>query len=97
MLVSCRDQGTQDLYDRRDTRHARKVCPASLWRVARRKLDQLNAAVSLESLGIPPGNRFESLKGERKGQYSIRINQQYRVCFAWTPQGPTDVEVVDYH
>jgi proteic killer suppression protein len=65
--------------------------------VARRKLDQLNAAVSLRSLGIPPGNRLEALKEDRRGQHSIRINQQFRVCFVWTDQGPERVEIADYH
>jgi proteic killer suppression protein len=65
--------------------------------VARRKLDQLNAAVSLGSLSIPPGNRLEALKEDRQGQHSIRINQQFRVCFIWTDQGPERVEVTDYH
>jgi proteic killer suppression protein len=65
--------------------------------VARRKLDQLNAAVSLGSLSIPPGNQLEALKEDRQGQHSIRINQQFRVCFIWTDQGPERVEVTDYH
>jgi proteic killer suppression protein len=65
--------------------------------VARRKLDQLNAAVSLRSLGIPPGNRLEALKEDRRGQHSVRINQQFRVCFVWTDQGPERVEIADYH
>ncbi len=68
-----------------------------MWPVARRKLDQLNAAVSLSSLAIPPGNRLETLKGDRRGQHSIRINQQFRVCFVWTDQGPGRVEITDYH
>lgn len=65
--------------------------------MARRKLDQLNAAVSLRSLGIPPGNRLEALKEDRRGQHSVRINQQFRVCFVWTDQGPERVEIADYH
>jgi proteic killer suppression protein len=66
-------------------------------KVARRKLRQLHIAGSLEDLRIPPGNRLESLRGDRKGQMSIRINDQYRICFRWTPTGPADVEIVDYH
>ncbi len=62
-----------------------------------RKLAQLDAAETLDFLRSPPGNRLEALKADRKGQFSIRINDQYRVCFRWTAQGPTDVEVVDYH
>lgn len=70
---------------------------AELVRVARRKLGYLNAAVSLQDLRVPPGNRLEPLKADRQGQHSIRINDQYRVCFIWTPEGPADVEIVDYH
>ncbi len=65
--------------------------------VAIRKLAQLDAANTLEFLRSPPGNRLEALTGDRKGQYSIRINDQFRLCFRWTPEGPTDIEIVDYH
>ena len=65
--------------------------------VARRKLDQLHAAYELRDLASPPGNRLEALTHNRSGQHSIRVNDQWRVCFAWTPQGPKDVEIVDYH
>jgi toxin HigB-1 len=65
--------------------------------VARRKLRQLQIAGKLEDLRIPPGNRLEALKGDRVGQYSIRINQQWRVCFRWSETGADDVEIVDYH
>jgi proteic killer suppression protein len=68
-----------------------------LWRKASRKLDAIDSAGVLEDLLIPPGNRLEALKGDRRGQHSIRINNQYRVCFRWTDAGPEDVEVVDYH
>ncbi len=64
---------------------------------ARRKLDQLNAATTLGFLTAPPGNRLEALKGNRAGQHSIRINDQFRLCFVWTDQGPKNVEIVDYH
>ena len=70
---------------------------SSLANVAIRKLAQLDAANTLEFLRSPPGNRLEALAGDRKGQYSIRINDQFRLCFRWTPEGPTDVEIVDYH
>lgn len=66
-------------------------------RVARRKLLQLHAASVLESLRVPPGNQLEALKGNRKGQYSIRVNDQWRVCFRWDAEGAHDVEIVDYH
>ncbi len=65
--------------------------------VAVRKLAQLDAAQTLEFLRSPPGNRLEALKGSRTGQYSIRVNDQFRVCFRWTAAGPEDVEIVDYH
>lgn len=65
--------------------------------VAVRKLSQLDAAQTLDFLKAPPGNRLEALKGDRKGQHSIRINSQWRICFVWTDVGPVDVEIVDYH
>jgi proteic killer suppression protein len=70
---------------------------STIVKVATRKLAQLDAAQTLEFLRSPPGNRSEALKGERKGQFSIRVNDQYRLCFRWTNEGPTDVELVDYH
>jgi toxin HigB-1 len=70
---------------------------STIVKVATRKLAQLDAAQTLEFLRSPPGNRLEALKGERKGQFSIRINDQYRLCFRWTNEGPTDVALVDYH
>lgn len=69
----------------------------SVERPALRKLEQLDWSSVLNDLRIPPGNRLEALKGDRKGQHSIRINDQWRVCFVWTPEGPADVEIVDYH
>ena len=74
-----------------------KGFPADLVKVARRKLGMLNAATNLSDLRVPPANHLEALKGERKGQHSIRINDQFRVCFVWTPEGPEQVEIVDYH
>jgi proteic killer suppression protein len=65
--------------------------------VLERKLEMLDAAAVLDDLRVPPGNRLEALHGDRAGRHSIRINDQYRICFRWTPQGPTDVETVDYH
>lgn len=76
------------------------ICPAR-WRsfetVARRKLDLLDAAVELRDLASPPGNRLETLRGDRAGQHSIRIDQQWRVCFVWTDAGPANVAIVDYY
>ncbi|HEX2609749.1 MAG TPA: type II toxin-antitoxin system RelE/ParE family toxin [Gemmatimonadales bacterium] len=69
----------------------------SIETVARRKLRQLEIAGRLEDLRVPPGNRLEALKGNRAGQYSIRVNEQFRVCFRWTAAGAEDVEIVDYH
>lgn len=69
----------------------------SLWAVAARKLEQLDSVIDLGELRIPPGNRLEALIGSRAGQYSIRLNEQYRICFRWTDAGPAQVEVVDYH
>ncbi len=89
--------GTEDIFDGKNSREARRACPRSLWVVATRKLDQLDSVGALEDLKVPPGNRLESLKGNRKGQFSIRINRQYRICFAWEDDAPTDVEIVDYH
>jgi proteic killer suppression protein len=97
VIVSFYDQGTEDVLNRKDTKAARKVCPKNLWRIAQRKLDQLNAAVSLESLSVPPSNRLEALRGDRGGQHSIRINDQYRLCFVWTSEGPERVEITDYY
>lgn len=70
---------------------------AALWPVACRKLDQLDSVYSLDELRIPPGNRLEALSGSRQRQYSIRINQQYRICFEWGENGPAEVEITDYH
>lgn len=70
---------------------------ANIQSVAERKLAQLDAAVTLEFLRSPPGNRLESLSGNRQGQYSMRINDQWRLCFVWTDKGPAHVEIVDYH
>ena len=70
---------------------------AAIASVAARKLAQLDSAHALRDLRSPPGNRFEALRGDRIGQYSVRINDQYRICFRWTALGPTDVEIVDYH
>ena len=69
----------------------------SIEAIARRKLRQLDIAAQLGDLRVPPGNRLEPLKGDRAGQYSIRINDQWRICFRWTEAGAEDVEIVDYH
>jgi len=97
MILSFYNQGTEDIFIGKNSKAARRLCPETIWRVAQRKLDQLNGTVSLTSLAIPPGNRLEALQQERRGQHSIRINQQYRVCFKWTDKGAEDVEIADYH
>lgn len=71
--------------------------PPNIQRVARRKLRMLNNAHHLDDLRLPPGNRLEALKGNRKGQYSVRINEQWRICFVWHDGNALDVEIVDYH
>jgi proteic killer suppression protein len=97
MIRSFRDAGTEDIFNGANSRAARQACPESLWKVAFRRLDQLDSVASLADLRVPPGNQLESLTGDRKGQFSIRINRQYRICFYWTELGPEHVEIVDYH
>lgn len=97
MIRSFYDQGTEDVFNGVNSKAARKSCPNNLWRIAARKLEQLDSAETVDDLRIPPGNRLEALKGDRLGQYSIRINDQYRICFVWQENGPDDVEIVDYH
>jgi toxin HigB-1 len=97
MIQSFKNAGTEDIFNGENTRAARKTCPADLWKVAARKLDQLDSVASLDELRVPPGNQLEALLGDRRGQHSIRINQQYRICFIWIGLGPTGVEIVDYH
>ncbi len=75
--------------------HSRKF--SSIRKVAKRKLDAVNAATVLNDLQVPPGNRLEALKGDREGQHSIRVNDQYRVYFRWTEEGVKDVKIADYH
>ncbi len=86
----CRD--TRALFESGRTRRFSAILAA-----AERKLAQLHAAETLDFLRSPPGNRLEALRGDRAGQYSIRINSQFRICFRWTGKGPEDVEIVDYH
>ncbi len=94
MILSYRDERTSDF-----ARGKRVKAFSGIERSARLKLDRLEAATSILDLAALPGNRFEALKGKRKGQYSIRINDQWRLCFEWPDRapGPTNVEIVDYH
>ena len=80
-----------------NSKDARTTLPQSLWKVAARKLDQLDSVIQLNELRIPPNNKLEALKRDRKGQHSIRINDQYRICFIWSNAGPDNVEITDYH
>lgn len=85
------------MFDGISSMGARSVCPSGLWAVARRKLTQINQVRELTELAVPPGNRLERLRGDRAGQYSIRINDQYRVCFRWKEGYADDIEITDYH
>ena len=97
MIRSFKNKATEDIFNGINSKVARNTCPQSLWQIAYRKLDQLDSVENLYDLRIPPGNRLEPLKGNREGQYSVRINEQYRICFVWTEIGPSEVEIVDYH
>lgn len=92
MIRSFRCKDTQAVFEGGHPKRFR-----SMEAVATRKLAMLDAAKTLEFLRSPPGNRLEALKGDRAGQWSIRVNDQWRVCFSWTQEGPVDVEIVDYH
>jgi toxin HigB-1 len=92
MIKSFRDRATQRLWMGEFVKRF-----SGIEKAARRKLDMLNAARDLRDLRSPPANKLEALAGDRKGQHSIRINDQWRVCFVWTKEGPSDVEIVDYH
>lgn len=97
MIQSFKNKATEDLFNGVATKATLKLIPRNLWNIVSRKLDQLDSVASLNELRIPPGNHLEALKGNRKGQHSVRINDQYRVCFKWTESGPNEVEVTDYH
>lgn len=97
MITSFADRATEDLFLGVDSRRARRACRQALWPVVRRKLDQLNRVKDLPELSIPPGNRLERLRGDREGQHSIRINEQYRICFRWEESDAYEAEVTDYH
>ncbi|MFZ5809276.1 MAG: type II toxin-antitoxin system RelE/ParE family toxin [Chloroflexota bacterium] len=97
MIQSFEDAGTEAIFNGENTKAARNIFPNNIWKIAARKLDQLDSVSALAELKIPPNNRLEALSGDRKGQYSIRINDQYRICFIWTEKGPDQVEIVDYH
>jgi toxin HigB-1 len=97
MIRSFKNQGTEDIFNGVNSKFARRTCPQPTWHVASRKLDQLDSVESVAELRLPPGNQLETLRGDRAGQYSIRINDQYRICFSWQDSQPEQVEIVDYH
>jgi proteic killer suppression protein len=97
MIRTFKHTDVEDIFNGINSPTARRICPQNLWNIAVRRLDFLDSVSALQELRIPPGNRLEALGGDRKGQYSIRINNQYRICFFWTEQGPDQVEIVDYH
>ncbi len=93
MIVTFKDKETKKIWN---SEYSKKYPPA-IQRIAKRKLIMLHGAVNLSDLRIPPGNKLHALDGERKGQYSIRINDQWRICFKWENANAYDVEIVDYH
>ena len=93
MIKSFKNKETEQIFNREISRKL----PANLQRIALRKLRMLNRAVNLQDLKVPPGNHLESLKGDRKGHYSIRINERWRICFIWSDTDAFEVEIVDYH
>ncbi len=97
MIRSFADSGTEDIFNGKNTQQARRTCPRALWSIAARKLDQLDSVEEVQELRIPPGNRLKRLAGQRKGQSSIRINEQYRICLVWSDDGLLGVEIVGYH
>ena len=97
MIGSFGDKATEDMYKGVASTPARRLLPKTVVSSARRKLDYLNSAATLGDLRVPPGNRLEKLKGDLDGMHSIRINDQYRIIFVWTDEGPEEVRIVDYH
>jgi|TARA_B110000196_G_C20902625_1_gene546631 proteic killer suppression protein len=97
VIIGFADNGTEDVFNGVSSAASRRTCPWSLLSMASRKLDLLDSAVALNDLMVPPGNRLEALRGDLEGQYSIRINERYRICFAWSDSGAGTVEIVDYH
>ena len=97
MIRSFRSQQSEDVFNGAQSKKAVKVLPLELCGVAGRKLDQINRVTVLDELNVPRGNRLKPLHGDREGQHSIRINDQYRICFRWADDGAHDVEITDYH
>ncbi len=97
MIRRFRNKGTEDVFDGFNSKDASKLLPTQLHKIARRKLERLNAATTLDGLRVPPGNYLKPLRRDRNGQHSIRINDQYRICFVWLNGNSEDVEITDYH
>ena len=95
MIQSFKNKATEDIFNGLSSKIARKICPKNLWKIAARKLDQVDSVFSLDELRIPLGNRLEALTRNRLGQYSVRINDQYRICFKWSETGPIEFEITD--
>jgi proteic killer suppression protein len=96
VIKSFRDRDTRAIFEGEDTKGARRCLPTQLWKKARAKLDEIDAASDPGQLATP-SNRLHSLSGDRAGQYAIRINPQYRICFEWREEGAWEVEITDYH
>ena len=96
-IRSFKNRGTEDINYGGASKETSRVLPKELHRKAQVKLARVGAATSIQDLREIKGNRFETLKGDRKGQYSIRINDQYRICFRWEEENAVDVEITDYH
>ena len=96
MIINFKSQATQDIYDGISSKEARKI-PLTIWKVAQRKLDMINAALNITDLRVPPGNRLEALKGDLERFHSVRINDQYRIIFRFKDSNAYDVEITDYH
>ena len=96
MIEGFADQGTADIANGVNCPAARRACPQHLWPAARRRLDTLERAISLDDLACYPGNRLETLRGNRRGQHSLRSNDQYRICFVWQPGRTAAVAITDY-
>ena len=96
MIQNFKNQATEDIFNGKASKAARRACPHNFLKIAARKLDQIGSLSSVDELRIPLGNRLEALSGDRQKQFSVRINDQCRICFKWTEKGPEDVEIIDF-
>ena len=97
MITGWGDNVSEKIWNGTRTKAALRTLPVNLWKVAQRKMDLLHAAAELKDLRVPPANHLEALKGDLKGFHSIRISDQYRIVFRWSPGAASDVQVIDYH